>query len=56
MEELATDGGLYCPDGTREEVVEEEEEPAVGGESGDREWFEGTGEPRRVIEDNLSRT
>ena len=47
MEELVTDGGRFCDDEIREEDVAEDEdevEPAVGGDRGDWEWFEGTRE------------
>ena len=38
------------------EVDDDEVEPAVGGDRGDREWFEGTGELRRDIDVSLSKT
>ncbi len=57
MEVFATEGGRFCEEDTREEdVAEDEDEPAIGGESGDRGWFEGIGELRREIEESLSRT
>ena len=34
----------------------EEEEPAMGGERGDRDCVEGAGDPMREIEESLSRT
>ena len=54
--ELRDDGGRNVPEGTREEEVADEEELAVGGERGDREALEGAGDPKREIEESLSRT
>ena len=57
-EDAKEDAGLGCTDDTLEdEVVDEEEEPAAGGERGDREdELEGAGEPRREMEESLSST
>lgn len=56
-DEFKDDGGLAWVETTREDELAEEEELAVGGDSGDREVVdEGAGDPRREMEESLSKT